>query len=754
MTIVSGQPDALEDYEERSLDRIDAWMHADDGFQPAMTAYNQAPSDLPHTIVDLSGRMITARIAVRNTSRGAGRFAKALRACDTSTDPYMVGVVAMSDPALFDALMAAFASDPDATSEEAMRAALDQLTGSPEQLADEYADIIADLDVGEDDIQDLQDALSAALAEVTNEASHSSQPWPSEAELAERAWERVRLMEEWDEIDVSIGERLAEASAKLERRANDPTYTADFFEALGPENALALAETASIIAWNDMYAGIGGVPSTRTTIETVSEALATASPRLGRDYVDELVDLGLTEEHEDTNGIWFGGGRDYLELNDALPLLFTSGEFSTEFSEVIGQLGIDVLAGEDADGNEIDVDKGVGSPFFDGFDELQTAWQGRGVVLVEAAARNAGAANELLRSDRNAELLTSDQFVWRERTLSPDLETNWDLVAPAVRDLIIAGAIDFADVSPTGAREAAANVIQWSTDEGPGSAADALAPAYADILITYMGDLAHATNYTSLDDALEPIVFDGHLEIPVMTASQFAALAMIDEASISDILTRRDQIVTATALAGLDNTESDPTWERRLAAIDAILLAGLNGEQLMSAEEAQAAAEAFNENVDMGRDMFLAFLPLDRIPGPIAPLTDRGIDELTEAFLHQSTDQVDAAEHQVNVNGDYFLGSQRLLVGDAYLTLAIRDSLGGDADARQQQFIDTARTDFGDDYVDALFAIAEGDPDVELPTRTPHELARWASHVDTEIVAGMMAEQGPLLPDEAADLFP
>src|SRR3546814_20336789 len=120
-----------------------------------------------------------------------------------------------------------------------------------------------------------------------------------------------------------------------------------------------------------------------------------ASPGLGEDFAQDLVDSGLTEEHEDTNGWWPGGGRDYLELNDALPLLFSSVEFSTEFSTVIGQQGIDVLAGEQVEENgdrhDIDVGQGLGLPFMAGLDQLETAWRGSGACIIDDAPRNADA---------------------------------------------------------------------------------------------------------------------------------------------------------------------------------------------------------------------------------------------------------------------------------------------------------------------------------------------------------------------------
>lgn len=749
---VSGNPTALEHYDGETVASINTWMQASSDFGPAMLSYNQAPSDLPHTIVNHQYRMVGHRTALRRISRSASAFARALRTCDRIVGPMLPGVVAVADDQLFDALLAAWTADPDASNTEAMNTALDQITGSPDQLADEFAGIVADLDVGPDEIEDLQQDLRVALDQVTQEASHSQQPWPSESELADRAWERVRLLERWDEIPVSIGNRLADATSKLDRRADDPAYTEEFFDALGPENALALAETAAIVAWNDVYAQNGTTPSTRHTVEVVSEALATASPGLGRDYVDQLVELGLTEEHEDTNGFWPGGGRDYLELNDALPLLLSSGDFSTEYSEVIGQLGIDVLAGENADGTDIDVDKGIGSPFMDGFENLETAWQGRGVVLVDAAARDAGAANTLLQNDRNAELLTDDQFVWRERTMNVDLETDWDVVGSSVRNLITAGAVDFADTDPVAAREAAANVIEFSTAEGPGSAADALAPAYGEILTHYLGELGDSTPIIEEDQILPPSVRDdGRMFVQTFTAAQFAALAMTDEATRADIVAARDRLVPVVAVTGMEYDL--PRWKRRIATIDAIVATGLNGEEMMSAEEAARLSREHNANIDLARDSLLAFLPTDKIPGPVDPLVSRGIDELTEEFLHRPTDQVDRAEYQVDLTTEYILGSQQSILAEAGLVVAVRAAARGDATPGDMERIQITRDGLGDDYVDALLASASGE-DVAIPTPSPEDQAIMARDADFDLIADIVPFTVSLTRDNPRRLFP
>jgi hypothetical protein len=757
MSVVSGNPEALDGYAEASATTLEAWPIDWADYAQPVVAYNAAPSDLSHTALNLHSRLVGMRSRLRTTTSVTVAFAKALRSCDRIIGPVPAGVRMVADSELFDALLAAWTADPDATTDEAMAAALDTLTGSPEQLADEFADIIDDLDVDRDDIDELQFELQNALAEVTSEAANNShEPYPTPEELAERAWERVADMGAWDELDPSIGVRLAEATSKLERRANDPAYLEDFFVELGPEDTLGVAETASIVAWNDAYRDAGRAPSTGHTIEVVSEALATASPGLGEDFAQDLVDSGLTEEHEDTNGWWPGGGRDYLELNDALPLLFSSGEFSTEFSTVIGQLGIDVLAGEQVEENgdrtDIDVGKGLGSPFMDGFDQLETAWQGRGAVLIDAAARNAGAANALLHNDRNLRLLTDDQLSWRDTDhvwFDEDVG-RWDVIGGPINDLIVAGTVEFEAQDRVAARDAAANVVQWATEEGPGAASDALAPAYGDIITNYLEDFSLQVP-TSRGEILDPFVHtDGRMYVPFLTSAQFTSLAVSDEATAAEIVAARDRALPILIITGIEYGRTDPDWEYQVAKIDAMITAGLNGATLLSASESAAAAESFNENVDLARESILGFLPTDKIP--LGSVQDRLIDELTEEYLHRPTDQMDGARHDVNLTVDTVSGSQQLIIADAHLAVAVREVVAGTDGPAHQAVLDTARSDLGHDYVDALISNANGDP-VELPDLTTEQVSVWAGHADSKWIEVVANKTDRLLPEEPEALF-
>lgn len=70
----------------------------------------------------------------------------------------------------------------------------------------------------------------------------------------------------------------------------------------------------------------------------------------------------------------------------------------------------------------------VAGPRSAGFDQLNTSWAERGSILIQAASRSPEAANQLLRAEDNAKLLTSNEFGWREATMDFDQETPWDVV--------------------------------------------------------------------------------------------------------------------------------------------------------------------------------------------------------------------------------------------------------------------------------------------------------------------------------------
>lgn len=124
----------------------------------------------------------------------------------------------------------------------------------------------------------------------------------------------------------------------------------------------------------------------------------------------------------------------------------------------------------------------------------------------------------------------------------------------------------------------------------------------------------------------------------------------------------------------------------------------------------------------MARDSLLAFLPTDKVPGPLGPLQDRLLDEVTGRYLHRPTDQVDGAEHQVNLTVSEIFGSQRLILAEADLIVSVRAMEAGTVDKAAVQFVETARRNLGDGYVDALFAASRrrgrrGPAPVRLRTR-------------------------------------
>src|SRR3546814_19278133 len=89
-----------------------------------------------------------------------------------------------------------------------------------------------------------------------------------------------------------------------------------------------------------------------------------------------------------------------------------------------------------------------------------------------------------------------------------------------------------------------------------------------------------------------------------------------------------------------------------------MITAGLNGATLLSASESAAAAESFNENVDLARDSILGILPTDKIP--LGSVQDQIIAELTEEDLHRPTDKMEHALHAMNHTFDTLPGIKQL----------------------------------------------------------------------------------------------
>jgi hypothetical protein len=161
---------------------------------------------------------------------------------------------------------------------------------------------------------------------------------------------------------------------------------------------------------------------------------------------------------------------------------------------------------------------------------------------------------------------------------------------------------------------------------------------------------------------------------------QFMTLAMRDEGSRDDIVARRGSLIALIAAGGLEGDGNTVDWRLHRQHRRRRHRRSQRREAALSAEQVAAAAEDYNANVDVARDSLLAFLPTDKVPGPLGPLQDRLLDEVTGRYLHRPTDQVDGAEHQVNLTVSEIFESQRLILAEADLIVSVRAMEAGTAD--------------------------------------------------------------------------
>src|SRR3546814_3796232 len=101
---------------------------------------------------------------------------------------------------------------------------------------------------------------------------------------------------------------------------------------------------------------------------------------------------------------------------------------------------------------------------------------------------------------------------------------------------------------------------------------------------------------------------------------------------------------------------------------------------------------------------------------------------------------------------DTVSGSQQLIIADAHLAVAVREVVAGTDGPAHQAVLDTARSDLGHDYVDALISNANGDP-VELPDLTTEQVSVWAGHADSKWIEVVANKTDRLLPEGHGGLF-
>ncbi len=187
---------------------------------------------------------------------------------------------------------------------------------------------------------------------------------------------------------------------ELEAHSGNPHFLATVFNDIGPQATLELTELMSLLAWKEALSSDEHGPN--LTVDpiamrtTLSNALGQASqatrpnPRqpgtlwaLGDYWFDQLLESGI-----ETHDVLFGDDRTIL--HDGLPALFADGEFRTGVAAEVGVIGMKVM------NHEITVERGPGSPLYEGFDQLETAWEDRGGHLLNPSTKDPIAAATVL----------------------------------------------------------------------------------------------------------------------------------------------------------------------------------------------------------------------------------------------------------------------------------------------------------------------------------------------------------------------
>jgi len=386
---VSGDPDRLERYSEVALDAVEPARTSRTDYGDAVSTYLSAsPNDFgAGGISDRTAAVTTALSALRDLDEMPAAFAYALRALDNNpNDGYSI-----TDVEMFDALVQARLEEPDGTARDVWQRALDIRYGSGTEIGNELRQMIDELD-GLDDSD--VDRIMALLSNYVSDMQMSGD-WDGTVNWTSIAYrgQAQGLSEELDELGVSL-EDLDRVFEALDARGNDDAFLTDLFDTLGPVYATRVPELLSMTAYREVFNtdrhednadgsyDVGFDP--QEYARTYSEALANAS-----NLRDD------SRAHVLGNDWWgdFFSNETVLrdgDLNDNFPPLFMSGEFRPDVAEAAGNLGVRVLD------HDWDVNKGAGSPLYDGFEELETHWEDRGGMMLDAASRVPEAANEVL----------------------------------------------------------------------------------------------------------------------------------------------------------------------------------------------------------------------------------------------------------------------------------------------------------------------------------------------------------------------
>lgn len=694
--MVSGNATALRGATSDIDATIAPFEGAVDDAISAIATYNSAPSDLAGSdIADVATPFQSTVDRVRRMAAIPAAFAAMVEAVDG--DPMLLGVL---DQLLYDA----WVDNPDFTSEDAILA---DITGTPAELAATFRDVLAatsELEPGE--IEDLIDTWQAELGSSHLAiGEHYNGVLITPENRAQVIFEFILMNESWDDaLSQETVDQLLEATARLSLVAHDEAFTVAMFEDLGPEATAQLPQAVANVAWSETYTSGGDPPfDARDNVDIISVALGTASGGLDQQFWDSVFEAAVYEDTvENPNLGWWGDDKVDV-INDSFPMLFAAGTFVAPVAQQAGQLGLDILNGQYEDGKLLHVRRGPGSPFYGDFDQMATPWEERATVLVDAAARTPEAANALLLDERNARVITDNEFGRDEGEAGGEHTPRWGVISDSVSNLIEAGTVEYIHEDGDAARQATANIINFAVDSNPGSSHEALSMTYATIAAEFLPEFA-------MGDAGNVDAFvgsDGNLYLGALQATRFTALGMHSEEGVVLLAGVHQAHAFDIALSGIETemNGTDTTWEEQLGRMDAIMLDAFVGEGIHVAAAEQAAAEAYNARLATGQTL------LYRAAG-LAPhtkllfVTTPVADWVRTEFLEQDTGQVAAALSDGN---DYDFQShdfERDVVASAHLVAAIRaeaagllDIDGGALSASRQAQVDLL--DAADQVVDS-----------------------------------------------------
>lgn len=700
--MVAGDPALLRSFTDEVSAVVPALQTAADDCSTAIVAYNDAPSDLPAAeLTDVGAAYAVDVESLLELAAIPAAFASLVEAADGDG-----AMLSRLDQLLLDTWLVT----PTFADAEALLAAL---TGTPGELADDLRALLEDgSELSPGDVDDIIASYRALLGESYLQVGQSyGDVVITEENRAAILWEVLAESGDHEVLAPAVIERLLDASARVAVAADDPEFTAALFEDLGPEDTARLPALVAGAAWSDMYTTGGEGFDAPAAMAPVSEALGTASPALGDAFWDDLFARATTTESvEDPNLGWWGDDTAEV-VDDAFPALFVAGTFAPDVATRAGQLGIDILNGQRADGTLVHVRRGPGSPLYDGFDDMDTHWEDRGAMLVEAAARTPQAATDLLGDERNADVLTDNHFGRDEGEAGTEHVPDWGVVGDEVAGLVEAGTIENLAVDPDGTRAAAANVINAAIDENPGAAHDALATTYAEVATQYMADFA-VDNYYGNEAAAEA----DHLSIGSYPAAQFVALGMASEDGREMLASAHEVLALDIVVSGIE-AEADgelSDWEQQLGKLDAVVLSAELGDAFDTAEDAQAAALEYNARLASGQGALLRAVGLAPhtkvVSVGLAPLADH----IRTEYLDQSTNQVEIAESQANSTVASAYDVEDRLVVTGHLVSALRAEAAGTPSADQQAVLRLAEAEMSAGSLDALRSLAGGGSDPAL----------------------------------------